>query len=161
MAVAEAAQSLAARHGLSVERTYQHALRGFVALGSEAQARALARSPQVAYVVEDGVVQAVATQPKDPGADMDSQESVSAPSFSGCLMAGTHVSRAAILLPARRVGRATNVCGARDRRRGQTRRACIYIAAIMVLHPLPRRGPTAWPSPPRAAATAWADRSTR
>ncbi len=63
MAVAEAAQSLAARHGLSVERTYQHALRGFVALGSEAQARALARNPQVAYVVEDGVVQAVATQP--------------------------------------------------------------------------------------------------
>lgn len=60
--IAEAARSLAARHGMSAERTYQHALRGFVALGSEAQARALAHSPEVAYVVEDGIVRVAGYQ---------------------------------------------------------------------------------------------------
>ncbi|HYO53317.1 S8 family peptidase, partial [Archangium sp.] len=56
--VAAAARGLAARHGVEVKRTYQHALRGFVVQGSEARARALAADPDVAYVVEDAVIQA-------------------------------------------------------------------------------------------------------
>lgn len=56
--VAASARGLAARHGVEVTRTYQHALRGFVVHGSEARARALAADPEVAYVVEDAVIQA-------------------------------------------------------------------------------------------------------
>ncbi|SEM73715.1 serine protease [Stigmatella aurantiaca] len=48
------ARGLAARHGVQVERTYTHALRGFLVRASEAQAQQLAAEPSVKYVVEDG-----------------------------------------------------------------------------------------------------------
>jgi subtilisin family serine protease len=55
-AVAEIGSSLAAAHGAQIERTYTHALNGYVMEMSEAQALALSRDPRVAYVEEDAEV---------------------------------------------------------------------------------------------------------
>jgi len=60
--VPQVAQALAARYGATVTHTYSHALRGFAARMSEARARALAASPQVSYVVEDGEARAIGSQ---------------------------------------------------------------------------------------------------
>ncbi|HLL05689.1 MAG TPA: S8 family serine peptidase [Myxococcaceae bacterium] len=54
-AVAEAARALEARHAVKAEKTWGHALRGFMVKASEAKARALAADPAVKYVVEDGL----------------------------------------------------------------------------------------------------------
>ncbi len=64
--VPEVAQELAARHGAQVMHTYQHALRGFSIRGGEAQARALAATPGVDYVEEDGEVHGASTQSSPP-----------------------------------------------------------------------------------------------
>jgi serine protease len=60
--VSKAARSLEERHGVRAERTYEHALRGFVMRASEERARALADDPDVAYVVEDSWVQTTTAQ---------------------------------------------------------------------------------------------------
>jgi subtilisin family serine protease len=62
MSVSKAARSLEERHGVRAERTYEHALRGFVMRTSEERARALAEDPDVEYVVEDSFVQTTTTQ---------------------------------------------------------------------------------------------------
>ncbi len=54
--VAEIGDSLAAVHGGQIERTYKHALNGYVMEMSEAQALALSQDPRVAYVEEDAEV---------------------------------------------------------------------------------------------------------
>ncbi|SEU36072.1 S8 family serine peptidase [Stigmatella erecta] len=60
--VEEEARVFAARHGVRVERTYTHALRGFLVKASEAQAQQLAAEPSVKYVVEDGLATPDAVQ---------------------------------------------------------------------------------------------------
>lgn len=64
--VAEVARRLTAQSGGQVFRTYSHALRGFAARMTEAQARALAASPAVKYVEEDFYVQGDTTQTSAP-----------------------------------------------------------------------------------------------
>jgi serine protease len=61
-AMSAVADGLARLHGVQVLGTYEHALRGFVIRGSEAQAQALANHPNVAYVQENGVVRLSTTQ---------------------------------------------------------------------------------------------------
>jgi serine protease len=61
-AMSSVAASLVQQHGGKVQETYQHALRGFVLLGTEAQARALAHNPNVAYVQENAEVELATTQ---------------------------------------------------------------------------------------------------
>ncbi|HSP81589.1 MAG TPA: S8 family peptidase, partial [Myxococcaceae bacterium] len=70
-AISGVAQAMAGQHGASVLRTYEHALRGFVIRGSEAQARALANNPNVAYVQENGYVELAATQAPVPSWGLD------------------------------------------------------------------------------------------
>lgn len=60
--VSVTARSLVAAHGGEVVRTYGHALKGYWARMSEAQAQALAADPQVAYVQENGHVSLHTTQ---------------------------------------------------------------------------------------------------
>jgi subtilisin family serine protease len=62
LSVAQQATSLAAFHGARTERTYEHALRGFVLLGNERAARAVAADPRVAFVEPDVYVQPFASQ---------------------------------------------------------------------------------------------------
>ena len=50
---AAAAQALAARQGVQLGHVYEHALKGFSFAGPPVAARALARSPLVAYVEAD------------------------------------------------------------------------------------------------------------
>lgn len=57
-----AAARIAARTGATITHVYTHALRGFAMTASPAVARALAASPLVRMVEQDGVVRAVATQ---------------------------------------------------------------------------------------------------
>jgi serine protease len=64
--MAEVAGGLAKRYGVSARRTWQSALRGFSMSATEAQARALAADPAVAYVQENGRVQLAATQANPP-----------------------------------------------------------------------------------------------
>jgi Subtilase family/Bacterial Ig domain/Peptidase inhibitor I9 len=56
------ADDLARRHGGRIFATWHHALRGFAAHLSAAQAQALAQDPRVAWVEEDGEVRADTTQ---------------------------------------------------------------------------------------------------
>jgi subtilisin family serine protease len=58
----KAARALEERHGVRAERTYEHALRGFVMRATEERARQLAEDPDVDFVVEDSWVQTTATQ---------------------------------------------------------------------------------------------------
>src|SRR5512141_367082 len=60
--VGVAADGLARRHGAAVRNTWSHALRGFAARMDEGQAMAMLRDPRVAWIEEDGVVQADTTQ---------------------------------------------------------------------------------------------------
>ncbi|HJR07118.1 MAG TPA: S8 family serine peptidase [Pyrinomonadaceae bacterium] len=60
--VAAFASQLARAHGGRVGYTYQNVLRGFSVQMSEAQAIALSRSPQVAYVEEDVMVEGASVQ---------------------------------------------------------------------------------------------------
>ncbi len=60
------ADDLAARHRGKVKRVYQHALNGFAVEMSEADAEAMAKDFRVAYVEEDGVMTADATQNNPP-----------------------------------------------------------------------------------------------
>lgn len=57
-----AATRLVATHGVEVQHSYRHALKGFSMRGTEAQARAIAAQPGVAYVVENGMVYGDAVQ---------------------------------------------------------------------------------------------------
>lgn len=60
--VQAAAAELAATFGVKVERTYEHALRGFVVDGAKRSTiEALMKDPRVAYVEEDGEVWALQT----------------------------------------------------------------------------------------------------
>jgi subtilisin family serine protease len=59
---ADVTAALAKQVGATVVQSYQHALSGFAAKMSEADARALLADPRVAYIAEDGVVEASATQ---------------------------------------------------------------------------------------------------
>lgn len=62
MNVAATADALAREHGGSLRRTFHHALKGFSAQLTEAQARALSANPRVKYVEENGFVSLSATQ---------------------------------------------------------------------------------------------------
>ena len=55
-------KALARHHGLWIDRVYERALKGFAAVMSEAQAKALSLDPRVEWVEEDGVVEASTTQ---------------------------------------------------------------------------------------------------
>ncbi|HEX9696475.1 MAG TPA: S8 family serine peptidase [Actinomycetota bacterium] len=65
-AVTTVARALTRRHGGSIEHTYRYALNGFSIRASEPVARAIAASPLVAAVEQDGVVRLIATQPNPP-----------------------------------------------------------------------------------------------
>jgi len=56
------AEELARAYGGAVDRTYTHALHGYAAAMTEAQAILLSKDPRVKYVEEDGVVSVGATQ---------------------------------------------------------------------------------------------------
>jgi len=60
--VAAVAQDMAVVHGARVERTYEHALSGFAARIDEQGLDRILRDPRVAYVEQDGMVWATATQ---------------------------------------------------------------------------------------------------
>lgn len=60
--IAAVSTELAKSVGAKVVHSYQHALAGFAAQMTEASAKALLADPRVAYVAEDGYVQAIATQ---------------------------------------------------------------------------------------------------
>ncbi|WP_239123908.1 S8 family peptidase [Rhizocola hellebori] len=62
---------LAAKHSVKVEHTYQHALQGFAGTMSLASAKRLAAEPDVAYVEQNGTVQALDTQPNPPSWGLD------------------------------------------------------------------------------------------
>jgi serine protease len=60
--IANLARSMASRHGAELQRSFSHVLRGFVVRASEKALVSLLEDPAVAYVEEDGRVQASATQ---------------------------------------------------------------------------------------------------
>ena len=60
--VASVAADLARLHGATVERVFEHALRGFSARMTAARAAALAADPRVSYVEEDGAVRLDTTE---------------------------------------------------------------------------------------------------
>src|SRR5205809_669765 len=62
MAVPSLAEMQAAKYGGKTRQVYRHALRGYAAEMTEAQAAQLALDPDVAFVEEDGVVSIDATQ---------------------------------------------------------------------------------------------------
>jgi subtilisin family serine protease len=70
-AVADAAHGMVSRHGGSVQQTWATAVRGFELRGSERTARQLARDPAVAYVEQNQVVRALATQKNPPSFGLD------------------------------------------------------------------------------------------
>ncbi|RKR85795.1 peptidase inhibitor I9 [Micromonospora pisi] len=69
--VTDNARSLAKRHGGSVARTYQHALRGFEVRLSESAAKRLAADPSVKYVQQNHTVHMAATQTPTPSWGLD------------------------------------------------------------------------------------------
>jgi subtilisin family serine protease len=69
--VSGSAQSLAKRHGGTVARTYQYALRGFEVRLSEAAAKRLAADPSVKYVEQNHTVHIAATQTPTPSWGLD------------------------------------------------------------------------------------------
>ncbi len=60
--VPDVAQEMALLYSAQLRHVYQHALKGFAVAMTPQQAEMLAKDPRVAYVEEDGVVQAIATQ---------------------------------------------------------------------------------------------------
>ncbi|MFD1322571.1 S8 family peptidase [Micromonospora sonneratiae] len=69
--VSTSATALASRHGGTVARTYQHAVRGFEAKMSAAQARQLAADPSVKYVQQNHTVKIAGTQSPTPSWGLD------------------------------------------------------------------------------------------
>jgi subtilisin family serine protease len=69
--VTHVALDLATRHGATVTRAYEHALQGFAARMSEAQAEALAADPRVAYVEENGLFRTDAVETPTPSWGID------------------------------------------------------------------------------------------
>jgi subtilisin family serine protease len=69
--VGQAARDLATRHGGSVARTYQTALRGFEAKVSEKEAARIAADPDVAYVEQTHTVRIQDTQTNPPSWGLD------------------------------------------------------------------------------------------
>jgi subtilisin family serine protease len=65
------AGAIAARYGVQVEHTYQHAVRGFAGTMSEKAARQLAADPRVAYVEQNATVTLAGTQPNPPSWGLD------------------------------------------------------------------------------------------
>ncbi|XVS67914.1 S8 family peptidase [Actinosynnema sp. CA-299493] len=65
------AADLTAKHGGTVTATWRHALRGFAVSASEREARRLAADPAVRSVSQDGLVEAVDTQPNPPSWGLD------------------------------------------------------------------------------------------
>ena len=63
--------ALASRHGVSVEHTYEHAVRGFSGTMSPQAARRLAADPAVALVEQNAPVQLAATQSPVPSWGLD------------------------------------------------------------------------------------------
>ncbi|WP_309112557.1 S8 family serine peptidase [Saccharothrix sp.] len=63
--------ALSNKYDAKVKHTYSHALRGFSATMSEAQARRIAADPAVAYVEQDGVVSISGTQSPVPSWGLD------------------------------------------------------------------------------------------
>ncbi len=61
-AVRDVAQEMALLHSAQLLHVYEHALKGFAVAMTVKQAEALAKDPRVAYVEEDGVMHAIATQ---------------------------------------------------------------------------------------------------
>ena len=61
-AVADMARALSSLHGAELKMSYQHVLRGFVVRASDKALARLLADERVAYVEEDGVVRASATQ---------------------------------------------------------------------------------------------------
>ncbi|MFD7660178.1 S8 family peptidase [Actinosynnema sp. NPDC059797] len=74
---------LSAKYGAKVEFTYRHALKGFAGTLSERAARRLAAEPGVAYVQQNGTVQATATQPNPPSWGLDRIDQRDLPPDSG------------------------------------------------------------------------------
>jgi subtilisin family serine protease len=70
-AVQTAAANLTRTSGGTVGHTYTHALKGFSAHMSAAQAKAVAARPEVKYVEQDKVVKATATQTDPPSWGLD------------------------------------------------------------------------------------------
>jgi subtilisin family serine protease len=69
--VTSAVGTLAGRYGATVTHTYQHAVHGFAATVSEADARRLAADPAVLRVQQNGIVSASGTQPAPPSYGLD------------------------------------------------------------------------------------------
>jgi subtilisin family serine protease len=62
---------LAAKHDVTVEHTYEHALHGFAATMSRATARRIAAEADVSYVEQNRTVRALDTQPSPPSWGLD------------------------------------------------------------------------------------------
>lgn len=78
------ARQLVAAHGGSLHHTYQHALRGFAATLPPAAVEAVRRNPKVAYVEQDGIAKATATQYNAPwGLDRIDQSLDGAYNYTG------------------------------------------------------------------------------
>ena len=60
--VADVASNMASLHRMNVTKTFSHALRGFVVKANDAALANLLMDDRVAYVEEDGIVYASATQ---------------------------------------------------------------------------------------------------
>ena len=63
--------NLSTKYNAAVDHTYRHAFQGFAATLSEKAARQLAAEPDVAYVEQNGTVQATATQTNPPSWGLD------------------------------------------------------------------------------------------
>jgi subtilisin family serine protease len=70
-AVPAQVKALAGKHGATVRKTFSHALRGFSATMSEAQAKALARDPAVKFVQPNVIHRVSATQTNPPSYGLD------------------------------------------------------------------------------------------
>ncbi|GAA2104744.1 S8 family peptidase [Actinomadura alba] len=69
--VASSARTLVSRHAGKLGHVYQRSVRGFSATMTETQARRLAADPNVAYVEQNQVMRAIATQPNPPSWGID------------------------------------------------------------------------------------------
>jgi subtilisin family serine protease len=65
-AVSTLINDVSVQHKVSVSRTYENALRGFVMQSTEAQARAMAADARVKYVIEDGLAHTLGSQTNAP-----------------------------------------------------------------------------------------------
>ncbi|MGW0780430.1 S8 family serine peptidase [Streptomyces sp. NPDC002913] len=92
------AKSLTGRFGWSVRRTFGSALNGFTVQATATKARRIASDPSVAFVEQDSVEYAVATQPS-PTRGLDRIDQTNLPlSKSGTSMATPHVTGSPNLL---------------------------------------------------------------